>query len=54
MGAERDMLRATPGQSEQLVSVRVPTVIVVPLALAFLKGFSWINMRQGVQGLPSF
>lgn len=47
MGAERDVLRAKPGQSEQLVSVRVTTVIFVPLAMVFLKGFSWINMRQG-------
>lgn len=54
MGAERDVLRAMPGQSEQLVSVRVPTVIFVPLAMVFLKGFSWINMTQGVQRLPSF
>lgn len=48
------MRRSEPRHPEQLVSMLVTTVISVLLVKTLFKGFSWINMRQGIQRLPSF
>lgn len=53
MRAERDMLRAMPEHPEQLVSVLGTAIIFVLPVVVFLKGLSWINLRQVVLRLPS-